>query len=646
MLRTIKTWNGYNVNDGINFTSVGLNFGIPATATAEFVQMANADPVPAGVFSGEMRNLAISVHVLKSSLELYARTIFKRGTTGLLVVTYSDDGLDYQTECQVQSFVPDEAYPGYYVAILQAGESTWRAVVVSTLAWAVDASVPTSLAKTVTLPAATLGYEETRLVATVTPSGAAGGGWAYQYLYQLVNYPGYAYGRRAWCIALDTAALVTAGKLLATCFDLRIMVNGVEARRWISDPNTNHTHVWFNAQIGVGYSLTLLTPVASTGDVGELVFEKTATNLAALKALPASFILEAAGEWFQCQGIDQKNYKVGVVKRGALGTALAAHALHDVFAYIENVVYVLAGNAAATNPALDDANYDSDKPLFDLAASDNVSKVYTAATLFYDPAGPARPGTWISSLTKAGDVSEIYTHTQDGETGNPALGMKEGCWQKVGRWQNEQATLAWAFNEPGGIVEVSMTGSKRRSTDRWPATCALQRSADGKAWTTIWSETTPVSVSTWTAITHAAQAVTFGPKWIRFVLMGSLAALASALAYFEVLTCTVVANDDYLPVGTLLGQAGNFPLAIMLSNTTNGDAAQVVYPMLVGKSFLLDGENYVATYDSVNAQGAMALDDESRDVWIRLAPGANALTVAGDNLGTIGIGLSWYNRRP
>lgn len=48
------------------------------------------------------------------------------------------------------------------------------------------------------------------------------------------------------CVVLDTAALVSAGKMKADCSDLVVVVDGTEANRWIADPNDANTKVWFN----------------------------------------------------------------------------------------------------------------------------------------------------------------------------------------------------------------------------------------------------------------------------------------------------------------------------------------------------------------------------------------------------------------
>ena len=641
MLYTIQTFNDWPINDGDSYRATLLNAGTPQVADPAFVTMVNADPVYAGSFAAAERNLAVLIEILDTSdavdLAQDLKVILKRGTCGSLVVTYARDGQDYQLDATVVSLMPDGHYLNRYVCILQAGASAWRRVSAETVTWAADS---THLTKTITVS----GMDETRLIAALTPTTAPAAGWAYQSLYQLVNAKGIGYGRRPWCITLDTAALVTAGKLETDGSDLRVTVNGGDAKRWLADANTDHTHVWFNLDLAPGYSLTLLTPIAATGDVGEITFKKNSNNLAALRKLPNEGILVHGTEWIQYAGKSLALYKLGVVARGACATTLQAHSAGNVFQYIQNVIYILTGNATAADPSTLDTAYDDDKPLFDLSASDNTQWVYTASTLFYDPNHPERPGSWSRTLRRAGNESDTYTFQQMAESGSPALGALMACWQRRGAWQSETATIAWGIACAGGIAEISVTGSKYRNSARWPTLAGLQKWIKS-SWVRVWNETSPVNVSTWTAWTHNAQALTGNPVKVRLVQSGTIRALANAEAYFEGLTATVEFVSANLPAGTMQAEAGNSYLEIHLKSNTTEDEITLTYPMLVAKTLTVDGEDYTITYEGVNAHGALELDDPSRDAWIRLVPGENELEITGD-VGDLSVALSWYPRVP
>ena len=64
------------------------------------------------------------------------------------------------------------------------------------------------------------------------------------------------------------------------------------------------------------------------------------------------------------------------------------------------------------------------------------------------------------------------------------------------------------------------------------------------------------------------------------------------------------------------------------------------------KTLKVDGETNIITFDdNVYAHEALSLDDESRGVWIRLAPGSNNIVISSDKLGTMEVVLTWHRRR-
>lgn len=648
MYITVKSFNDNLINDGSNYQTAGLTFRTPPAATLSFIVEANADPIDSGLFTGGVRNVPLTIRIMnygnRWALDKQLQTWFKRGTRGLLVATFADDGLDYQLDCRVVSLTPEDGYVNVYNAVLSSGNSSWKAVTPQTQSWTAT-DVNTTQAITVN------GAEETRLIASITPSAAGATGWQYQYLYQLINKAGINYGTRPWCITLNTATLVTASQLRADCYDLRIMVNGKEVNRWISGADSTTTKVWFNLTIGSGYSLTLKTAIAGSGSITEIDFDPAnKNNLAALKAMPASGMLVDGTEWFQYTGIDTKNCKVTVKARGALGTTEQAHSPGVTFQYIQNVIYLLAGNADATDPAAVDANYNDSEPVFDLGQSDNTAWVYSTSSLFYDITNPSRPGCWTPAIKASGDISEIYEISEDAGSGAPALGMLMANYQKGVTWEKEAAVISWSLNCPGGISQVSATGSKYCNTSCWPGTAALECSSDGKKWKSLWTEASPSTLSTWTAISNAGQAVSGNVPYIEFLFSNTLPAGIGALCYFEILTCTVTFYSTNLPAGTMLGQEANYPLNIKLTNQANGDFITLSLPMVPGRSLIIDGENSLLTTDGVNVYSAMDLNDPGRDIWIRLEPGANTLEIdplkAGDSIGTLALALSWYARQP
>lgn len=639
---TIKTFDSFSLNSA-SYKAIATSTKSPPPAQPIFVDQMNADQMYSGAYKIDVRSVVVTVRLLttvnRAVLESQLKEACRPGKTGLLVGTFDDDGEDYQLNVVVQSIVIGKN--GLWTIIFSTGETTWRKVTADTDSWAVSASGAT---KDITVG----GYSPTRLNVSITPTGLPATGYAYQRLYQLVNKAGYGYGLRPWCITLDTAALVTAGKMQADGDDIVVVVDGVVAKRWLGGMNTSATNIWFNINLAAGQTLVLLTPVASSGAITELVFAKTTNTKAALNALPSRGYVQHETEWFEYTGKDVANYKLTGVTRAALGTAMQAHSAADSFAWIEHSIFLLYGNSAATAPALTDSLYDATKPVFDLVNSTNASWVYTATTKFHDASAPDRTGGWTPVITKVGNESDVFEEADEAEGGAPAMGMRLSTWYRNGVVKGEKATLAWQFNHPGGISAVSMTGKKYRNTSLWPATAAaqLERSLNAKTWLSVWSEAIPTAEDTWESFTHNAAAITSNMANVRFSLAGTFAAQANTDAWFEVLTCTLAFYATNEPTGTLGSEVANYLLDVTIKNTTTGDQVTMVFPMLLNTALVLDAEEFSVEYGGVNAAACLALDDNSRAIWIRLEPETvNALVLTGTNVGTLTVALSWFERR-
>jgi hypothetical protein len=643
-LITILSFDGFSLNNA-NFSAYGTGIRKPPDAKPVFIEVPMSDAVYSGMYTMDVRSVPMTVVINdwqnRYELESQLKEALKPGREGTLKGRFAGTLQEYQINCVVQSIIPDTKKDGIFTVIMQSGESCWRTTELFSDEWEITASGDT---KTINVG----GYSPTRLNLQVTPTGLPASGWVYQRLYQLTNKPDYAYGLRPWCIEIDTATLVTAGKMQADCDDIKLVIDGIEAKRWIADANTSATKVWTNLNISEGYSLTLLTAIPSSGSITEIKLEKTSNNRSALKSMATKGIVAHGTEWLQYTGIDTKKYKLTGVTRAVHNTSMQSHSEGDTFAWIEHAIYVLYGNSAAEDPSTAYDTYDDEKPLFDLSASDNETWVYTAATKFYDPDKPKRTGAWTYSKTATGTDSEYYEESEEVEGGDPAMGAKITTWYKGGKEQKEKAIIAWSMNHAGGFASVSMTGQKYRSTSLWPATTAieLQRAnSKAKRFYSVWDEPTPSAEDTWEAITHADAAISSEMPNIRFVFEGTLSATEGAECMFEVLTTTVEFVAANQPTGTLGDETENYFLSAEIENLTNEQKILLTVPMKLDRSLILDGEEYEITYDGADAYSSLELDDESRSIWLELDTGDNELKITGDDVGNIDIVLSWYERR-
>ncbi|BCY18695.1 hypothetical protein hrd7_25440 [Leptolinea sp. HRD-7] len=637
----LKSFNGFSLNNA-NYKSAVIKGKKPADASAVYISQTNADAEDAGVYTRSALPVPIYVSVIgpnRNQLESQLKEALMTGTGGELVITFTDENRDYSKFCRVISIEPSEKYVGVYTIVLQTGESAWRAVSEDTAAWAITGSGST---KTITVG----GCSETALSFEMSPQTVPAGGYAYQKLYQLVNVPLINFGARPWKITVDTAALVAAGKMQADCDDLAIVIDGQIVKRWITDPNTDHTGVWFNVSLMAGVSLTLNAALTSSAGITELVFAKTTANAAGISALPTRGYLVHGTEWIEYNG-KKSNYSVIVTKRGAMGTTKQDHASLDVFKFVQHSILMLYGSASATDPAADDPYYDSEKPVFDLTASTNSSWVYTASTLFYDPLYPTRPGSWKPVVKRVGDVSNFYTTAGNVAGAAPSMGMLLATYTKLGKPAAEAGVIEWQFNHPGKLYSITYTGRKYKATAAWTgATSAQFRcAAVAGGWGYLFYDAQPTAIATWEAISRSNYLLPGNQTWIEFMLSGSLAAAAGAAGYYEIQTLTVNFVGANQPAGTMLEEKAALVLAVTIENTTNGDRVGVMIPLLLYSTLVGDGESHALTLDGENAQAGLVIIDKGRSTWIRLAPGENVISVSGDNVGQITSELSWKVRR-
>lgn len=639
---TVKSFNGHTLNNA-DYLAVGLNFDSLPTAKPVFIEQARADAVNSGMFTVDIRTLALHVRVKnytdRIALQAQLRGWFYRGTRGDLVVSFAVDGLDYFMTCQVLNMTRSQDDPMVFIIQLQTGDTAWRAVDPDTSAW--HGVTGTGGTKTVTVESDVA----TRLSAVLTTVGAPTTGYLYQALYRLVNPPGIALGARPWCITMDTASLISAGKMQADCDDLRLFSGSVEIRRWIANPNTSATKIWFYGVFAAGFSLNLAGAVAGAGSVAYLQFSLDATHKAIITAMPDTGVIYHGTEWFNYKGRDPQNCRLLVQSRGAFGTALQAHSPGDVFKYIQYPIIVQYGNALATNPALGDATYDIFKPLFSLVASDNSQWTYDNTSLFWS-AVTTRPGAWggVGGI-KQGPVSKFYAIKEDALSGDPAMGLKNGAYLVGAVWKADNTTLGWLMYQACGIASINTSVRVYRNAAGWFGISGLQSSIDNVNWPYVFPEA-PSGTGSWEPYSSGVIALPTGTKYVRFYISGTFSAAPNAVAYFEVLSCVLNFVTANLPSGALLGEVLNYPLDIRLRNNANGDSLDLYYPMINGKSFTIDGENFDAHFDKFRANGAIQLNDPGRgDGWLRLEPGANELEIVSPDVGTLDVDLSWYRRR-
>lgn len=646
MLINVKTWNGHNINDGSSYQAVLQNQHTVPDATPVFIGESNADPRDSGVYTVDVNNKVLSIQVKNyaNRYDLIAglKTWFKRGTQGALVVTFGDDGVDYQVTARVISLINENNSNQNWTAVLQAGSSTWRAVTETTEpTWTV-----TGTSETLAIDVG--GCDETCLSVDLTPTAVPASGYLYQQIYRLPNTPGLAHGNIPWCITVDTATLITAGKMQADCDDLRIinMSTGQQLKRWISNPDDASTKIWINLDIAKGYSLALASNVSGAGNVTELAFVSNANTKASIAEMPKTGIVYHGNEWFAYNGTDAVNCKLAITTRGLFGTTIEAHTAGVAFLYIQYPLMMVYGNSGATDPAGTDTTYDDTKPFIDLENSSNSSWVWGGSYNFFRKILSSRTAWWKVTKSSQGIVSDYYDFLLTSPT-TPGIAFQVESYQRQGQWQPENAIFQGIAYRSAGITSVTLTGKKYRNTATWP-TASVDASIDGITYTNLFTEASPSALfadEDWSHNSTPASTLT-GTNRVRVLFAGGFPFGVKAAARLEIVSCTAAFNSSNIPTGTLLSEHQGMPMDITIRNQTTGDQISIDYNMLLNKVFSVDGENNLVQYDGYNAFGSLQLDDEGRSIYLRLqGAGLNTIEISGSDLGTIEVDLHWFERR-
>jgi tail protein len=721
MLVHVKTFDGHNINDGTSYEAFGTAWNMLPAAKPAILEQMQSDPLDSGAWTVEARSVPIKIRINnytnRYTLISQLKGWMKRGTKGNLVVTFVDEGIDYQIPVRVINLIQDPDYPMYFTALLQGVDTAWRSVSAQTDTW--HGITGTGGSKSITVG----GDDVTRLSLTLTPTAAAG--YLYQELVKLPNKPGVNLGWGPWRLTLNTTSMIadnsnkcqinqggginnsvttipydtvtgvipsagmgmingleqikwtgktgtTSGNLTgctrgiggttaqshadnveikvsiiqANCADVRLGVNGSDTNRWIADPNTSATKIWFNIWLDVGYQVTLGVAIAGSGTISYIELANTPNNRLALARMARSGILIHGTEWFYYDGINVATRRLTVIKRTFLGTTIQAHNVGDAFDYQQNTIVLSYSNSSASLPDASDSHYDDTKPLFNLSSSDNDSWVYDTSTQFRDINNTGRTGGFATFERKSGTVTELYDITQDADSGNPAMGEKIGSYPRGNGYLPDNAVLRYVLYRACGLNTIgSATGQKFKHGTVYPATAAVQKSTNGVNWLNMFSETAPTTRDLWTAwASHTGVSFGTGFKWMALAFVGQIAGIG-AYAMHEILTLTITFITANLPTATLMGRVSNASIDLNLTNNANSTAMDLKGPALLNKVLTIDGENYQVTYDGQNAHDMVRLNDESRAVFIELKPGTNPLQITAADVGVLDVDLSWYKRR-
>lgn len=427
-------------------------------------------------------------------------------------------------------------------------------------------------------------------------------------------------------------AVIKRSKVLVNGDDVRVFMDGAEIPRWFGGTSK----LWVNVNLEQRRDLILKTPI-DDGSVTALVFAQTKATKNALEAMPAKGYVLIENEVLAYAGKDPAKYTLSGITRAQMGTSAASHAANLTCRWIEHVFEVAYGNQLSNSPE----QTDEFKPAFDLVSSSNTSWVYTA---FGADTG-LNSAAWKPAVLKSsGAESETYTGPQYTQASPwTEIGLAPKSWQQAGVWKGETFGIEWQLFMPFGLTHITSSGLKYRYTADWPKP-ALQKSNNGTAWTTQWTENTPSSVQTWGAWSKADISLGGTYRWLRFYWSGSLTAKAENVACFEAQAVTLTLPSANVPQVMATAATDAYEFSFTIQNTSTGDILQARFITKLGTPIQINCEYKTAT-DMLNGANLFSgiIQSPAFD-WMTLQVGENVLQYDDEGTSGVQIGIAWTER--
>ena len=312
----------------------------------------------------------------------------------------------------------------------------------------VQSSETITVTTTDTLTLNLLGNQPALPTITITPT-AGTSGFTYRRFVTIINNslnPLTNYPLNLTGAGMDTAAMVTAGKMLSSGNDLRIFIDGVEVKRWFQDFDTANTLVWINWTQPGNSNMTLGANILITGDVPTITIQNTAAKTAKIPLIPTSGNIKIGNEIYVYTGVDIKARQLTGCTRAERETSASAHSIGDVIYFVTHDVWFCYGNPSIEAYVVDDTT----RPIIELNSS-NTSHIYAD----FGSNVNARSGAWVPTGYRqgAGGGNGLYTGYQNGLETDP--------WEVMGA----NGLSNWKLYNPCGITDI--TECNREKIYRW-----------------------------------------------------------------------------------------------------------------------------------------------------------------------------------
>lgn len=640
------------------------NTGLTPTVNPQYVKRAGAWPVMSGS-DFNSTNIGIEVECLGSFMTTFESLVqlfnVEDETPRQLIVEDSTGGTQYSVYATPR-FISGGSDGSMAKITLALDNPIWQGVTVNSQVFATTSATDST-------SVSNAGNANSYPIFEITPSSQPSSDYLYSRFLQILPTSTDPWPNRFLDVlgssdgtGMDTAALIAGGKMQASTdfagvvgADFRLLRDGVEIDRQLSNINTTDTHMICVTNMPAATNMTLKTAIGTTDTVTEVVLNITADNKAKITSMPnyGRLILDTSlgstdtEEFtYTSKTITGTKLAFGITARAVRGTVAVDHAANTAVRWLPYDFTVIYGNPSVAAPTIDEAR----KPIEDLT-SRNTAFVYTN---FSDDAG-LRSGIWKPIPSKVSDAnlsqSDIYTSTNDEGDTDPAtaMGMKAITYLKLGKSLSDTVTLGWLKNFPDGIASVSsVTGEQSQSTSIWP-TMALQ-SAVTTAFTNLWtvSAQTSSDYGTFTTWTKASSDAVIGAnkKNLRWLQTGTIKGVIDTYAKGAITGMTVgLTNTPHIMIRS---EANNYNLNALITNETTGDSFEINLPMELNETVYVDTNPDFPTvkYKGQIINGCIKLNS-IRSAWMKLIPGANTISYASipSDPFDISINIKWTNNK-
>jgi hypothetical protein len=623
----LVSWDGHNINDGTYESSLEVGMHTPPGVVPGIVEredgaLAGGATTPARY--GVIRTVIPTTGDKRALQAQWYRWFRPQARRIAAVVVEDDDGSNERfVYAMALDVTHDPEGDGWELltTVVVHDEMLWQSVVEESAAWAITGSGQT----TVVTNGSAARNEDAYPTYTATPNADKSSNQIRGVFVPVrwpsdqaaVSYP-YDLGNGAF----NTAALVGAGKMQADGDDLRVTVDGVGVRRWLSGINTSATKVWVGLDFQPKREFTLAA-ARSSGSTSSIVVGEDITGM------PGVGLLQIDSEVFSYTSVDVVGRAFKGVTPAAKNTTAASHSAAATVIWIQHDIMITYGDALAPSaPATTEG-----RPVFDLASSTNTSWVYQE---FFEE-GVERPGAWGFAATQR---TEGYGGNQD-STANPFVEM--GVASTVAG-ATKPFGGAWILYHPCGISAANFTNGQMYqggSLTTWST--GIRSSVDGSSYVTRYSIPKPTAASTWQSWSQNVTGLPSGTRYVALWHEGS--ATLNRVRKVEVADVTVTLDSSKTPTSSIGSEASAYQLRARLANLTTGEALDIDFDMALGSSLEIDTDTLRVTYLADGSRQYQAITpDAPRDAMLRLAPGANTLEWTDAGTTDVTVGVVWRKR--